>query len=54
MCSLQCSVCSIKWKGEGAGAGVGSCAGAGSVCSVHCTVCSVLPASGNDLNVGTG
>ena len=50
ICSVQCSVCSMKYIGEGAGA----CAGAGAVYSIHCAGCSVLPATGEDLEVETG
>ena len=39
--SVQCSVCSMKCTG--------ACAGA--VYGVHCEVCSVLPAIGEDLEV---
>ena len=41
--SVQCSLCSMKCKGAGTGAG------AGAVCIVQCAVCSVLPATGEDL-----
>ena len=37
MCSVQCSMCSMKCTGAHRGAG----AGASTVCSVHCAVCSV-------------
>ena len=49
LCSIQCSLCSMKC------AGVGEGVGAGAVCSVQCAVCSVkfavgsvLPATGDD------
>ena len=48
VCSLQCSVCSMKCTCAGAGEG------AGAVCSVHCEVQTVLPARGEDLEVETG
>ena len=44
--SVQCSVFSIKCTGAGAGAGT--------VCIAQCAVCSVLPATGEDLAVKTG
>ena len=42
-------MCSMKCTGADAGAG----AGAGAVCSVHCAVCIVLPATDEDLSVET-
>ena len=53
LCSLQCSVCSMKSKGAGAGA----CAGAGAMYSLHCAVCrggSVLRATAEDFEVKRG
>ena len=47
---MQCAVCSMKCTGVSAVA----CIGAGAVCSVHCSVCSVLPATSEDLKVETG
>ena len=45
-CCVQCSMCSMKCTNE--------VAGAGTVSNVHCTVYSVLPATGEDLAVETG
>ena len=49
-CSVQCSLRRMKCTGANAGAS----AGVGAVCSVHCAVCSVLPATDEDLAVETG
>ena len=49
-CIVQCSMCSMKRTGADAGA----FAGADAVCSVHCAVCSVLPAKYEVLAVETG
>ena len=47
---MQCSVCSNNC----AGAGASACVGAGAVFSAHCAMCSVLPATDEDLWVETG
>ena len=49
---MQCSMCIMKCTDAGAGAGAG--ADASAVCSVHCAVCSELPATGEDLEFETG
>ena len=41
VCSLQCSVCCMKYLHSGAGACAGAGAGAGAVCSVNCALCMV-------------
>ena len=53
-----CAMVIQLWRSIfGAGAGAGACEGAGAgagasaVQSVHCTVCSVLPATGEDSAV---
>ena len=48
--SVQFSMCSMKCTGAAAGEFVGS----GTVHSVHCAVCSVLPATEENLSVEKG
>ena len=42
VCTVQCSMCSMKCRGADSGAGTGS----GAVYTVQCAVCSVLPVRG--------
>ena len=39
VCTVQCSMCSMKCSGVDSGAGTGS----GAICTVQCAVSSVLP-----------
>ena len=48
--SVQFSMCGMKYKSADAGAS----AGAGTVRSVHCAVCSVLPTKDEDFTVESG
>ena len=45
VCSVLCSISSMEFTGADAG----EFAGAGAVCNVHCVVCSVLPATDENL-----
>ena len=42
VCTVPCSICSMKCTGADSGAGTGS----GAVCTVKCAVCSVLLVTG--------